>query len=109
MKRAWMTWDRKILRKIYGRPCGNGSWRLEMNQEIYNKFISPDIATVVKVRRLEWFEHVVRLNGERAVNRLLKGKPCGGGKMGRPSLRWMDDVDIDVRNMEEEEQQQVWT
>jgi hypothetical protein len=80
MKRAWMTWDRKILRKIYiyGLPCGNGSWRIEMNQEIYNKFKSPDIITVFRVRRFEWLWHVVRLDGERAVNRLLEGQPGGG-------------------------------
>ena len=49
-----------------------------MNPEIYNKFKSPDIVTVVKVRRFEWLGHAVRLDGERAVNRLLKGKPGGG-------------------------------
>jgi len=72
-----MTWDRKILRKIYGLPCGTGSWRIELNQEICNKFKSPDI-TVVKARRFEWLGHAVRLDGEMAVNRLLNGKPCGG-------------------------------
>jgi hypothetical protein len=71
------------MRKKYGPTCRNGSWRLEMNLEIYNKFKSPDIATVVKVRRLEWLGHVVRVDGERAVNRLLKGKPCGGREKGK--------------------------
>ena len=51
-----------------------------MNPEIYNKFKSPNIVTVVQVRRLEWLGYVVRLDGERAVNRLLKGKPGGRGK-----------------------------
>jgi hypothetical protein len=68
IKRAWMTWDRKILRKIYGLPYGNGPWRTEMNQEIYNKLKPPDIVTVVKVCRFEWLWRVVRLDCERPIN-----------------------------------------
>jgi hypothetical protein len=100
-----MTWDRKIPRKMYGLPCGNDSWRVELNQEMYNELKSPDIVTTVQVRRFEWLGHVVRLDSERAVNRLLKGKPCRRGKRGRSSLRWVDDVEIDVRNMDVKEEE----
>jgi hypothetical protein len=62
-----------------------------MNQEIYNKFKSPDVITVIKVRRLEWLGRVVRMDGERTVKKLLEGKPAGGKKKGRPRLRWLDD------------------
>jgi hypothetical protein len=55
------------LRKIYGPTCENGSWRIKMDQEIYNKFKSLDIFTVITVHRLEWFGHVVRMDGDRAV------------------------------------------
>jgi hypothetical protein len=48
-----------------------------MYQEIYNKFKSPDIVTVIKVRRFEWFGHVVRMDSTGAVQRLLGGKPGG--------------------------------
>jgi hypothetical protein len=46
-----------------------------MNQEIYNKFKSPNIVTVVELRRLEWLGHVVRMGGARIVKTLLEGKP----------------------------------
>jgi hypothetical protein len=82
------------LRKEYGPTYRDCSWRIEMNQEIYSIFKSPDIVTAVKVRRFEWLGHAVRLDGERAINRLLKGKQGGGRKKGRPSLRWMDDVEL---------------
>jgi hypothetical protein len=49
-----------------------------MNEEIYNKFKSPNIVTVIKVRRLEWLGHVVRMDGARIVKKLLEGKPGGG-------------------------------
>jgi hypothetical protein len=75
-----MTWDTKILRKTYGRTYENSYWRIKMSREIYNKFKSPDIVTVIKVHRLECVGHVVRMDGERTVKKLLEGKPGGGRK-----------------------------
>jgi len=37
--------------------------------------------------------------GERAVNKLLAGKSGGGSKKGRSTLRWMDDVKLDLMNV----------
>ena len=74
---------KELLEKIYGSTYENGSWRTKMNQQIYNKFTFPDILTVIKVHRLEWLGHVVRLDGERTVKKLLEGKPGGGRKEGR--------------------------
>ena len=68
------------MRKECGPTYRNGSWKRKLNQEICNTFKTPDIVTVVKVRRLEWLGHVVRVDGERAVNKLLKGKPVEGEK-----------------------------
>lgn len=45
-----------------------------MNQEVYNKFKSPDFVTVIKVLRLVWLEHVVRMDGKNTVQKLLEGK-----------------------------------
>jgi hypothetical protein len=67
MERALMTWERKILRKMYGRTHENC-----YNQEICNKFKSPDIVTVIKVLRSEWLGHVVRMDRERTVQKQLK-------------------------------------
>jgi hypothetical protein len=99
MERVLMTWERKILRKIYALTYENGYWRIKINQEIYNTFKSPDIVTVIKVCRLEWLGHVVRVDGARMVKKLLEGKPGGGRKKGRPKLRWIGDVESDLRNM----------
>jgi len=53
-----------------------------MNEEIYNKFKSPDIVAEVRGRRFERLGHVVRLDGERTINRLLEGIPGGGREKG---------------------------
>jgi hypothetical protein len=68
------------LRKIYEPTYENGYWRIKMNQEIYNKFKSPNIVTAIKVHRLEWLGHVVRMDDARTVKKLLEGKPGGGRK-----------------------------
>jgi hypothetical protein len=47
---------------------------MKMNQEIYNKFKSPNILTVIKVGRSAWLGHVVRMVGTRIVKKLLEGK-----------------------------------
>jgi hypothetical protein len=60
--------------------------------------LSPNIVTVIKVHRLECLGHVVRMDGERTVVKLLQGKPAGQRKRG-PRLRWLGDAKLDLRNM----------
>jgi hypothetical protein len=62
-----------------------------MNQELYNNFKSPDFVTIIKVLRMEWLEHVVRMDGKNRVQELLEDKTGEGRKKGRPRLRQMDD------------------
>jgi hypothetical protein len=45
-----MTWERKILRKIYGPKSEQGVWRIISNLEIHNMYKSPDIVAEIKVR-----------------------------------------------------------
>lgn len=54
---------------------------------------------MIKARRSGWLKHVVRIDDEKTVERLLIGKPGGGRKKGRPRLRWMDDFESDLRNL----------
>jgi hypothetical protein len=44
-----MTWERKILRKIYGPPKENGQWRIKTNEELIIKYKSQDIITVINI------------------------------------------------------------
>jgi hypothetical protein len=60
-----MTWERKILRKIYGPKCEQGIWRIRSNLEIQKMYKSPNIVTEFKVRRLEWLGHVIRMENTR--------------------------------------------
>jgi hypothetical protein len=73
--------------------------KVKLNKEMFDKFKSPDIVTVCTVHRLEWLGHGVKMDGERTVKKLLEGKPGRGRGKGRPTLRWVDDVELAVRNM----------
>jgi hypothetical protein len=80
-----MMWERKLLVKTYGQTCENVYWRIKMNQEMYNKFKSSNITIVIKVCRLEWLRHVVRMDSGRTIMKVLEGKP-GGRRKQRKTL-----------------------
>jgi hypothetical protein len=64
------------LKKMYG-PTEFSYWIIKLNQEIYNKFKSPNILTVIEVCGLEWLGGVARLDGEGTVRKLLEVKQGG--------------------------------
>jgi hypothetical protein len=91
-----MTWERKILRKIYGPKSERGVWRIRSNLEIQNMYKSPDIVTEIKVRRLE-SGHIVRMEDTCLPKMVFNAKPeCRHGG-GRPRLRWLDDVEAAIK------------
>jgi transcription termination factor 2 len=58
---------------------------------------SPDIVTEIKVRRLEWLGHVIRMEDSRLPKTVFNAKPEGRRGVGRPRLRWLDDVEADIK------------
>jgi hypothetical protein len=88
------------LRKIYGSTKKNGQWRIKTNEEFMTKYKAPDIVNVIKFRRLEWLEHVDRMNETRSVKQIFKGKLEGRRGSGRPRLRWINDVEDDLRELD---------
>jgi hypothetical protein len=97
MASTLMTWERKVLRKIYGPKCEQGVWRIRSNLEIQNVYKSSDIVTEIKVRRLEWLGHVVRMEDTSLPEMVFNAKPEGRRGVGRPRLRWLDDVEADIK------------
>ena len=69
-----MTWERKILRKIYGPTKENGQWRIKMNEELMTKYKAPDIVNIIKIQILEWLGHVDRMNETKSVKKIFEGK-----------------------------------
>jgi len=74
IEKMLMTWERKIMRKIYGPTKENGQWRIKTNEELRTKYKSQDIVTVIKIQRLEWLGHVSRMTETRSVKKIFEGK-----------------------------------
>ena len=70
-----------------------------MCREFMTKYKAPDILNAIKIRRLEWLGHVVRMNEIRSVKKIFEGKLGGRRGRGRPRLRWINDVDDDLRKI----------
>jgi hypothetical protein len=92
-----MTWERKILRKIYGPTKENGQWRIKTNSELMTKYKSQDIVSAMKIRRLEWLGHIIRMHEARIVKKIFEENLEGRRGRGRPRLRWINDVEEDLR------------
>jgi len=48
------TFERKILRRIYGPTHERGCWRPRWNTELYSLYKEPNIVEDIKIRRLEY-------------------------------------------------------
>ena len=66
---------------------------------LMTKYKSQDIVTVIKIRRLEWLGHFIRMNETRSVKKIVEGKLEGRRGRGRPRLRWIDGVKDDLRKL----------
>ncbi|PSN49337.1 hypothetical protein C0J52_04271 [Blattella germanica] len=78
----------KVLRKIFGpkRDEETGEWKRLHNTELKDLYGKPDIL---------W--HVARMGDERGVRRILEGKPEGKRPVGRPRMKWENNINHDLR------------
>jgi hypothetical protein len=58
-----------------------------------------DIVTYIKVNRLRWAGHVIRLEEQSPTRRVLVAVAEGKRQRGRPKLRWEDSVMDDARTL----------
>jgi hypothetical protein len=70
---------------------------IHCNHELYELFNEPDIVKYIKINRLGWAGHVIRMDNNRTVQKVFNSKPIGIWKTGRPKLRWEDDVIQDAK------------
>jgi hypothetical protein len=87
-----------MLRRIFGlkRNKVTGGWRKLRNEELHNLYSSPSIIRMIKSRRMRWAGYVARMGEKRNPYRILVGKPEGKRPLGRPRLRWVDNIKIDL-------------
>jgi len=57
-----------------------------------------DIVADIKKKRVEWIGHVVKMDHGRRVKKVFQSK-LEGRRRGIPRLRWLEDVEKDLREM----------
>ena len=55
--------------------------------------------TAIKILRLDWLGHVSRMNETRGVKKISEGKLVGRRRRGQPRLRWINDVEDDLKKL----------
>jgi transcription termination factor 2 len=70
------------------------------NEETDNIIRKKYIVRFVKARRISWVGHVERMEDSRMPKRVMRGKIYTRRKRSRPKVRWLGDVQEDLREME---------
>ena len=90
------TFERKILRRIYGPTQEGGRWPPRWINELYSLYSEPNIVEDIKIRRLGWAGHIIGMEEERIPKKVLNGNFYTTRPVGRPRTRWADVVQRDA-------------
>jgi hypothetical protein len=92
------VFENRVLRKVIGpkREEVTREWRKMYNEELRDLYSSPSIIRIIRSKRMRWADHVTRMEEKRNSYRLLLGKPEGKRPLGRPRLRWVDNIRMDL-------------
>ena len=78
------AFERKMLKDSWPRMCG----RTMEDDELYEMYDDLTVVQRIKLARLRWAGHVVRMETDDPARKVFLGRPQGGH--GRPKLRWQD-------------------
>ena len=79
-ERQLSLFEKKELRCIFGAKQGKGIWRKRYNYELYEKLNEPNIVNYIKVKRLAWAGHLVRMNNDRTIKKNIQRQTRWGKK-----------------------------
>jgi hypothetical protein len=95
------VFENRVLRRIFGpkRDEVMRVWRKLHNEELHNLYTPPSIIRMIKSRRMRLARHVARMEAKRNACRILVGKPEGKRPLVRPRHRWVDNIEMDLREI----------
>jgi hypothetical protein len=93
------VFENGVLRIFGPKREEDGSWRKLHNDELHDKYSSPNIVRVIKSRKMGWAGHVARMGEGRGVYRILVGRTEGKRPLGRPRRKWEDNIKMNLREI----------
>jgi len=85
---------------MYGPLIAQGIWRIITKQELRELYEDLDIVADFKGRNNVWIGRSrARMGQGRTVTEDFESTSEGRRRMGRPSLRWLEDVEKNLREM----------
>jgi hypothetical protein len=90
------TFERNVLRRMFGRIEVRENWRKRYNKELMQLFGDFDILSFLRVTRWNWIGHINRMDSKRKVSQVFNNNPQGGGLKGQPKSRWWNCVQTHV-------------
>ncbi|PSN57778.1 hypothetical protein C0J52_07260 [Blattella germanica] len=93
------TFERIILRRIYGQVQEDGMWRIRYNTDMYRLYNNNDISTTIQLQRLQWAGHIIRMEESRIPKKILFSQIEGRRPVGKPRDRWIDAVTRDANTL----------
>lgn len=93
------TFERKVLRKIYGPVRGEAGWRVRHNHELKQLYGDRTLVDHIKIQRLRWAGHVERMSEDQVPKKILKGQMFRNRSRGRPRTRWQDNIQRDAQEL----------
>jgi len=90
---ALRRFERKVLREIHGPVVDKWVWRIRCNNELCKLMEGEDIDRFIKAQRIQWLNHVERMDETAMPKRVLKGKLYATRGIGRPRIRWLGGCD----------------
>ena len=68
----------------------------QMEYELYSLYKEPNIVENIKIRRIKWVGHIIRIEEERIPKKVLNRNFHTTRPVGRPWTRWADVVQRDA-------------
>jgi hypothetical protein len=95
------VFENRVLRRIFGpkRDEVTGGLRRLHNEGLHNLYSSPNIIGMIKSGTIRCARNVAGIRKKRNAYWILVGKPEGKRPLGRPRLRCVDIIKMELRGI----------
>ncbi|GFV59743.1 uncharacterized protein TNCV_1908141 [Trichonephila clavipes] len=97
---AWSAVPQEHIQSLFEsmprRVAAVVSTTLATDSELYQSYKESDILNFIKIQRIKWPSHIVRMNEDRTTKKFFNAQPIGTRRKGRPNLRRIDGLEKDL-------------